>query len=121
MKHLVAELDRISAYVEELNEPWGISITWRLDKVAQELEELSNNKQSDPKLAKINKISKKVLSQYMVNMEFLSDNDSKLSKLIMTQDTAEAKEVYRNIKNHFGKISRKEAIDFIKNVIKNKK
>lgn len=114
MKRLVAELDNISAYIEERDEAWGVNITWRLDKVAQELEELSNQKDTE-----LSKISKRVLGQYMGSMEFLTNNDSKLSSLILKEGSEEPTDVYKKIKKHFGKISRKEAIDFIKNVIKN--
>ena len=117
MKNLIAELDHISAYIEELNEPWAINITWRLDKIAQELEEYQGDRPS----SSLSKISKKVLEQYYDNMEFLSSNDSKLSSLILGEDDKEAPKVYKNLKKHFGKISRKEAISFITNVLKDNK
>jgi len=119
LKHLIAELDHISAYIEEFNEPWAINITWRIDRVAQELEEYARiEKETNPQLSKI---SKKVLEQYLANIKFLSNNDSKLSSLILADKNKEASKVYKNLKKHFGNIGRKEAIIFIKNVLKNNK
>jgi len=38
VKILVAEIDKIAEYIEDLGEPWTFQIVWRLDKVAQELD-----------------------------------------------------------------------------------
>lgn len=116
MKKVIAELDKISQYIEEFGEPWAINIVWRLDKISQQLEE--KNIEVD---ANLTKISKSVLSQYMDKMAFLTENQPKLTKIIMEQNTKNAAAIYNAMKTHFGNLDKKDSIEYINNVLKNLK
>lgn len=116
MKKVIAELDKISQNIEEFGEPWAINLVWRLDKISQHLEE--RYKEVDPNLTKI---SKSVLSQYMGKMSFLTENQPKLTKIIIEQNTKNAAAIYNAMKTHFGDLDKKDSIEYIKNVLKNLK
>lgn len=112
MKNVIAELDRIAKYVEDLEENWSIHIAYRIDRVSQHLEDTHTGKID-------NKISKSVLAHYKEDMEFLTQKESKLTKLIKDEKSRSANTVYKKIKDHFGKLDKKESMRFIKNVLKN--
>jgi len=114
LKKIIAEIDKISQYIEDFGEPWAINIVWRLDKIAQQLEE--TNKSVD---ANLTKVSKSVLNQYMDKMAFLTENQPKLTKIIKDQNTKNANAIYKAMKTHFGDLDRKDSIDYINNVLKN--
>lgn len=116
MKKVIAELDKIAQYIEDFGEPWAINIVWRLDKIAQQLEE--TNKTADVKLAKI---SKNVLSQYIDKMAFLTENQPELTKIIREQNSKNAAAIYQAMKTNFGKLEKKDSIEYINNVLKNMK
>jgi len=116
LKKVIAEIDKISQYIEDFGEPWAINIVWRLDKIAQQLEE--KDKGSNSKLAKI---SKNVLSQYIDKMAFLTENQPTLTKIIKEQNSRNANAIYSAMKTHFGDLDKKDSIDYIKNVLKNMK
>lgn len=114
MKKIVAEIDKISQYIEDFGEPWAIDIVWRLDKIAQQLEE--QNKSAENRLSKV---SKNVLNQYMDKMAFLTENQPKLTKIIKEQNTKNAAAIYKAMSKDFGSLDKKDSIDYIKNVLKN--
>ena len=114
MKNIVAELDKISQYIEDFGEPWAINIVWRLDRIAQQLED--KNKSSEERLSKV---SKNVLNQYMDKMAFLTENQPKLTKIIKEQNSKNAAAIYKVMSNDFGSLDKKDSIDYIKNVLKN--
>jgi ribosomal 50S subunit-associated protein YjgA (DUF615 family) len=113
LKNVIAELDRIAKYLEDFEEPWAYHLSYRIDKIAQTIEDsnkiLGNKKSS---------ISKSILDQYKDELEFLSLKESNLKELIIFEKNKNASEVYRKLKVHFGKLSRDESINFIKKVIK---
>lgn len=111
MKHIIAEIDRISNYIEDFEEPWAFNVVWRLDKVAQQLGEI--------KKSSLSKISKNVLNQYMKSLSFLSENSPKLTEMIQERKNKKASEIYTEVKKHFGNLSKREATEFIKNILKN--
>jgi len=78
MKHLIAELDKICSYLESFEEPWAYPLVWRLEKVAQELQEVN-------KKTKISSISSNVLDQYLKKMTFLSKKNNMLKEIINRQ------------------------------------
>jgi len=110
VKKLVAEIDRVAEFIEDLGEPWTFQVVWKLDKVSQELEEV--NKKSP-----LTKISKNVLNQYLERMVFLSENQDDLVGLIKRQDTKSASSIYNVIKGHFGSLKKQDSIEFIKKVL----
>ena len=114
MKQLVAELDKISKYIENFHEPWAIHVVWRLDKVAQLLEE----KNKDVSI-RFSHISNNILNQYIDKISFLNENQPKLNKIIKEQETKNANAIYSVMKKHFGDLDKKDSIDYIKNVLKN--
>ena len=116
MKKIIAELDKISQYIEDFGEPWAINIVWRLDKISQQLEEKSASVDSN-----VTKISKNVLNQYMDKMSFLTENQPQLTKVIMEQESKNASAIYNAMKKHFGNLDKKDSIEFINNVLKNLK
>ncbi len=116
MKKIIAEIDKISQYIEDFGEPWAINIVWRLDKIAQQLEEKNNDVDE-----KLNKVSKNVLNQYIDKMAFLTENQPKLTKIIKEQNSKNAAAIYNAMKNHFGNLDKKDSIDYINNVLKNMK
>lgn len=113
MRNIIAELDKIAKYIEDFEEPWTYTIVWRLDKISQQLSDLDSSKNE-----KMSKISKNILEQYMDNMTFLTKHEKKLTNLIKNHEEKNADAVYRSIKAHFGKLDKKESIEFIKNVLK---
>ena len=118
MKNIIAELDKISAAIEEFEQPWAYNIVWRLDKITMQLEEMSKAASKFPQL---NKVKEGILSQYLDRMIFLGENETKLKDLILKHDSRNASEVYNALKKHFGSLSRGESEEFIKNVFKNLK
>ncbi len=114
MKNVIAELDKIAKYLETFEEPWAINLVYRIDKVAQNLEDDMNK---GSKTANSD-ISKHVLDTYKEEMEYLTSKEGKIKELIKVQNTKNANEVYKALKSHFGKLNRKESVRFIKNVIK---
>jgi len=114
LKKVIAELDKISQYIEDFGEPWAINIVWRLDKIAQQLEEKENA--LDAKLANV---SKSVLSQYIDKMAFLTERQPELTKIIKEQNSKNATAIYKAMKNNFGNLDKKDSIDYITNVLKN--
>ena len=115
MKRIISEIDKVAAYVESFDEPWAYNVVWKLDKIAQEILEIDRPEAIDPSLSKV---AKNVLAQYMDGILFLNKNHIDLTKLIEKQSNKKASSIYKELKNHFGKLSRKEAIDFITNVLK---
>jgi len=113
LKHIIAELDRIAQYIEEIDEPWAINLVWRIDKVSQTLEEVGS------KSYKFSKISKNVLNQYKDTLLFLSENESNLNNLIRKSNLKSAEKIYSNLKENFGNLDKKDSIKYIKNVLKN--
>jgi len=113
LKKIIAEIDRIAQYVESFEEPWAINIVWRLDKIAQALEEHNPNSEK-----KLNKISKNVLNQYIDKMSFLTENQPKLTKIIKEQNSKNAAAIYKAMHSHFGDLDKKDSIDYIKNILK---
>ena len=69
MKKIIAELDKIAQYMDDIEENWAFNIVWRLDRVSQQLSEFGNK---DIKNDRLSKIGKKVLGQYLDKMEFLT-------------------------------------------------
>ena len=116
MKIIIAEIDRISKYIEDFGEPWAINVVWQLDKIAQQLEE--KDKGSDTRLAKV---SKNVLNQYIDKMAFLTENQPKLTKIIKDQNSKNAAAIYKAMETHFGSLHKKDSMDYINNVLKNMK
>jgi len=116
LKKVIAELDKISQYIEDFGEPWAINLVWRLDRIAQQLEEMG--KTSD---AKLTKVSKSVLNQYIDKMAFLTENQPELTKIIREQNSKNAAAIYKAMKNNFGNLDKKDSIDYINNVLKNMK
>lgn len=114
MKKIIAEIDKISQYIEDFGEPWAINIVWRLDKIAQNLEE--RDKGSSDRLSKV---SKSVLNQYMDEMVFLAENQPRFTKIIKEQNSKNASAIYKVMRNHFVNIDRKDSIDYINNILKN--
>ena len=112
MKRLIAELDKISAYLEDFEEPWTYTLVWKLDRIAQELEERQKNQN------KLSKVAQNVLDQYVDSILFLDKNNSSLIKKVKKHASKKASIIYKELKEHFGKLSRKESIVFIKNVLK---
>ena len=113
MKNVIAELDKIAKYLEDFEEPWAYHLSYRIDKIAQTIEDTDkvvNQKNSS--------ISKSILEQYRDELEFLSLKESNLKELIVFEKNKNASEVYKKLKIHFGKLSRDESINFIKKVIK---
>ena len=113
MRKIIAEIDKISQYIEDFEEPWSFNVAWRLDRVAQQLEELISKESFQS-----NKTSKKVLSQYMGNMSFPTENRAQVSELIKKQSDKKASEIYSSVKNYFGGLNKAEAMKFIKNTLK---
>ena len=113
MKKIIAELDKISQYIEDFGEPWAIHVVWQLDRIAQQLEE--GHKEQN---IKFSKISKNVLDQYMDKMAFLTENQPKLTKIIKEQNSKNATAIYKAMKNHFGNLDKKDSIEYITNVLK---
>jgi len=116
MKKIIAEIDSIAGEIEDFEEPWAFNIVWRLDKVSQQLEEAQTKLQ---KIAKLSHVKTGILNQYLNDILFLNENESKLKSLIVNANNDEVNDIYKKIKKHFGKLSRKEAVRFIKNVLKN--
>lgn len=114
MKNVIAELDRIAKYLEDFEEPWAYNLSYRIDNITQRIEE--NVKKES---LKFSSISKSILEQYREELEFLSLKESNLKELIKSQNNKNANDVYKSLKNHFGKLGKVESIKFIKNVIKN--
>jgi len=114
LKKVVAELDKISKYIEDFGEPWAIDIVWRLDRIAQYLED--SNKVADERLGSI---SKNVLNQYMDKMAFLTENQPKLTKIIKEQNSKNAAAIYKVMSKDFGTLDKKDSIEYINNVLKN--
>jgi len=114
LKKIIAELDRIAQFIEDFEEPWAINLVWRLDKISQTLEEKGSVE------SKYASISKSVLSQYKDKLLFLSENECKLTELIKSTNTKNATAIYNALKNDFGKLDKKDSIDYIKNVLKKK-
>lgn len=112
MKKIIAELDRIAQFIEDFDEPWAINIVWRIDKISQTLEEIGSVE------SKYASISKNVLNQYKDKLLFLSENDSRLSDLIKNTNTKNAAAIYNVLKKDFGKLDKKDSIEYIKNVLK---
>jgi hypothetical protein len=113
LKNVIAELDKIAKYLEDFEEPWAYHLSYRIDKIAQTIEDTDkvvNQKNSS--------ISKSILEQYRDELEFLSLKESNLKELIVFEKNKNASEVYKKLKIHFGKLSRDESINFIKKVIK---
>jgi len=69
MKKIIAEIDKISAYIEDFDEPWTYLLVWRLDKVAQILSEIKKRNSIFPE------IKQNILDQYLNKMIFLGDNE----------------------------------------------
>ncbi|MDB4330296.1 hypothetical protein N9948_01095 [bacterium] len=118
MRYIIAELDRIAKNLEEFGEPWVHNLVFRIDNVTQKIEDNYNREKNFEK-NKMANISKNVLDQYREDLEFLSNKESKLSEMIKSQNSKNASKVYTKIKEHFGKLDKKESIRFIKNIIKN--
>ena len=114
MKNIIAELDRIAKYIEDIDEPWSHLISYRIDNVSQQIEEKAGESN------KYSKISKNVLEQYREDLEFLSSKESSLKEMIVKQNTKNADAVYKVLKNQFGNLNKKDSLRFIKSVINNK-
>ena len=114
MKRIIAEIDNISRYIEDIVEPWAFNVVWRLDRVAQQLEELQKPTEVNSNLPKV---GKKILNQYLEKMSFITENNSKLTQLIKQQNSRKATDIYVALKKHFGKLNRNESIEFIKNTL----
>jgi len=115
LKRVIAEIDKISQYIESFDEPWAINLVWRLDRVAQQLEERKKNSNVD----RLAKISKNIISQYIDKMDFLMENQPKLTKIIKEQNSKNASTIYQVMRTHFGNLNKKDSIDYINNVLKN--
>ena len=113
MKNVIAELDKIAKYLETFDEPWAFHLAYRIDNVTQQIEDKGKRASTIS-----SDISKNVLDSYREEMEFLSSKESKLKDLINLQKTKNANQLYKSLKDHFGKLNKKESIRFIKNVIK---
>lgn len=116
MKKVIAELDKISQYIEDFGEPWAINIVWRLDKIAQQLEETGNTVNE-----KLSRVSKSVLSQYIDKMDFLTENQPTLTRIIREQNSKNAAAIYKAMKTNFGNLDKKDSIEYINNVLKDMK
>jgi hypothetical protein len=121
LKSIIAEIDRLAKHVESFDEPWAFNIVWRLDRIAQQLQEKNEKNSKTASDDKLSKISKNILDQYMDDISFLSENEHKLTDLIRNQETKNASAVYSALKKHFGKLDRKDSINFIKNILKKQK
>lgn len=102
MKNIIAELDKICNYIESFEEDWVYPVIWRIEKVATQLDELHKNKDK----------AKKVLDKFVEKPKKID-----VKELIRKQGNKNALVIYKNIKKHFGKLNRNEAIEFIKNIL----
>jgi len=113
IKNLVSEIGKIAGYLEDLEEPWTYRVVFSLDKIAQELEEISNRD-----IEKLSSINKTVLGQYLGRILFLNENAKTLKSLIEIQRSKKASVIYKKLKNHFGKLKKEDSIEFIQNILK---
>lgn len=113
MKNIIAELDKITAYLEDFDEPWAFQLVWRLDRVAQQLEQVSNQKTPT-------KVSNKVLTKAIEQVSFNTDT-SQLTQLIKSNGSKNASQIYTALKKNFGSLSKKESIQIIKNILDDSK
>jgi len=111
LRKIIAEIDLIAKDLDDLDQLWAFNMVWKLDKIAQELEEFNN------KANVLEKVDKKILSQYMEKMTFLTENENKLADLISQKKDKNAAAIYRVTKKHFGNLSREESINFINTVL----
>ena len=63
-------------------------------------------------------MKRNVLKGYLDKISFLTENNEKLSSLIIEIKEEKNKKIYAKLKKHFGKLSKQEAIDFINSVLK---
>lgn len=112
MKKIISEIDKIAGFLEDFEEPWSFETAWKLDRIAQQLSEYEKKSEG------LSKISNSILSQYLDNMIFLSENNNKLKDIILSQNNKNASIIYKVTKEHFGKLSKDESINFIKNILK---
>jgi hypothetical protein len=114
LKKIISELDRISSELEASDEQWAFYLSCKLDRISSEIESLYDKKD----FSKLAAISSNVLEQYLDRMQFLSSNSTKLANLIKNENIQDANLVYKKIKKHFGKLTKKESIEFITNIFK---
>jgi len=112
LKKIIAEIDKISQYIEDFGEPWAINLVWRLDRIAQQLEEKNKN-------TRLAKVSESVMNQYIDKMSFLTENQPELTKIIKEHNSKNAAAIYKVMKENFGSLDKKDSIDYINNVLKN--
>jgi predicted transcriptional regulator len=119
LKYIIAELDRIAKYLEDMEEPWALNLAYRVDNCTQQLEDKYSK--VIPSDSKLSSISKNVLEQYLEDMAYLSKKENNLTDMIKKQanDQENAEAVYNVMKNHFGKLGKKDSIRFIKKVLEN--
>ena len=111
LRNIIAEIDIIAKDLEDIDQLWAFNMVWKLDKIAQELEEV------DSKNGVLAKIDKKILSEYMDKMTFLTENENKLVDIISQKKDKNAAAIYRVAKKHFGSLSREESISFINKIL----
>ena len=116
MKDIIAKIDNIASYIESFDEPWCHLIVANLDDISQTLKEIEI---VDPSIKKLAGVNRGILNQYLNKILFLDKNSNKLTTLIQDHNGRKAADIYKLLKGHFSKLSRQEAVDFIKNVLKN--
>ena len=114
LRKIIAEIDIIAKDLEDFDQPWTFNTVWKLDKIAQELEEL------ETKTGKLAKVDKKILDQYLEKMAFLSENENILANIVMQHKDKNTAAIYKVMKKQFGdKLGKEEYLNFINKVLEN--
>ena len=125
MRYIIAELDRIAKYLEDMEEPWALNLAYRVDNCTQQLEDnyVKNATNTEKNKEKLASISKNVLDQYLEDMVYLSKKESSLQEMIEkhASENQNAEVVYKAMQKHFGKLGKEDSIKFIKRIIENTK
>lgn len=119
MKYVIAELDRIAKYLEDIEEPWALHLAYRVDNCTQQLEDKFKDQSAIEKYLKLSSVSKSVMDQYLEDLSFLSEKENKIIDLVKkhAKENKNADVVYGVMKKHFGKLNKKESIKFINKIL----